>query len=128
MLGLAARHALRIELLALELLTLVLQEVEPPRPLLLGGTQGRDLAIELAHPRDLLGDGLAQARLVGVGVDEIGDDASLISDLNLDSIQMLSLITGMESQFNIMLDEEDLDLENLSSVNKLAEFVQKKLG
>ena len=66
--------------------------------------------------------------LVGVSVDEIGDDASLISDLNLDSIQMLSLITGMESQFNIMLDEEDLDLENLSSVNKLAEFVKKKLG
>jgi len=66
--------------------------------------------------------------LVGVSVDEIGDDASLISDLNLDSIQMLSLITGLESGFNIMLDEEDLDLENLSSVNKLAEFVQKKLG
>ena len=66
--------------------------------------------------------------LVGVSVDEIGDDASLISDLNLDSIQMLSLITGLESGFNIMLDEEDLDLENLSSVNKLAEFVLKKLG
>jgi len=66
--------------------------------------------------------------LVGVSVDDIGDDASLISDLNLDSIQMLSLITGLESEFNIMLDEEDLDLENLSSVNKLAEFVQKKLA
>lgn len=66
--------------------------------------------------------------LVGVSVDEIGDDASLISDLNLDSIQMLSLITGLESKFSIMLDEEDLDLENLSSVNKLAEFVQKKLA
>lgn len=66
--------------------------------------------------------------LVGVSVDEIGDNASLISDLNLDSIQMLSLITGLESKFNIMLDEEDLDLENLSSVNKLAEFVQKKLA
>ena len=66
--------------------------------------------------------------VVGVSVDDIGDDASLISDLNLDSIQMLSLITGLESEFNIMLDEEDLDLENLSSVNKLAEFVQKKLA
>lgn len=66
--------------------------------------------------------------LVGVSVDDIGDDASLISDLNLDSIQMLSLITGLESEFNIMLDEEDLDLENLSSVNKLAEFVNKKLA
>lgn len=66
--------------------------------------------------------------LVGVSVDEIGNDASLISDLNLDSIQMLALITGLEAEFDFILDEEDLDLENLSSVNRLAEFVQKKLG
>ena len=66
--------------------------------------------------------------LVGVSVEEIGDDASLISDLNLDSIQMLSLITGLENAFDIMLDDEDLDLENLSSVKRLAEFVKKKLG
>ncbi len=66
--------------------------------------------------------------LVGVSVDEIGDDASLISDLNLDSIQMLTLITGLESEFNFELDEDDLDLENLSSVNRLAEFVERKLG
>ena len=41
---------------------------------------------------------------------------------------MLSLITGLESGFNIMLDEEDLDPENLFSVNKLAEFVLMKLA
>ena len=66
--------------------------------------------------------------LVGVSIDEIGDDASLISDLNLDSIQMLALITGLETEFNFMLEEDDLDLENLSSVNRLAEFVAKKLA
>ena len=66
--------------------------------------------------------------LVGVDVEDIGDDASLISDLNLDSIQMLTLITGLESEFDIMLDEDDLDLEKLSSVNRIAEFVSKKLG
>ena len=66
--------------------------------------------------------------LVGVSVDEIGDDASLISDLNLDSIQMLALITGLETEFNFMLEEDDLDLENLSSVNRLTEFVEKKLA
>lgn len=66
--------------------------------------------------------------LVGISVDEIGDDASLISDLNLDSIQMLALITGLETEFGFTLDEDDLDLENLSSVNRLAEFVEKKLS
>lgn len=66
--------------------------------------------------------------LVGISVDEIGDDASLISDLNLDSIQMLALITGLETEFGFTLDEDDLDLENLSSVNRLAEFVENKLS
>ena len=65
--------------------------------------------------------------LVGVSVDEIGDDASLISDLNLDSIQMLALITGLESEFNLVLEDDDLDLENLSTVNRIAEFVRAKL-
>ena len=66
--------------------------------------------------------------LVGVSVDDIGNDASLISDLNLDSIQMLALITGLESEFDFMLDEEDLDLEKLSSVSRLTQFVQSKIG
>ena len=66
--------------------------------------------------------------LVGVSVDEIGSDVSLISDLNLDSIQMLALITGLESQFNIVLEDDDLDLENLSTVNRIAEFVNEKLN
>ena len=66
--------------------------------------------------------------LVGVSVDEIGSDVSLISDLNLDSIQMLALITGLESEFNIVLEDDDLDLENLSTVNRIAEFVNGKIN
>lgn len=66
--------------------------------------------------------------LVGVSIEEIGSDMSLISDLSLDSIQMLALITGLENEFNFVLEDEDLDMENLSTVNRLAEFVQNKLA
>jgi len=66
--------------------------------------------------------------LVGVSVEEIGGDASLVSDLAMDSIQMLALITGLENEFGFILEDEDLDMENLSSVNRIAEFVQTKLG
>ena len=66
--------------------------------------------------------------LVGVSVEEIGNDVSLISDLAMDSIQMLALITGLENEFGFILEDEDLDMENLSSVNRIAEFVQQKLG
>ncbi len=66
--------------------------------------------------------------LVGVSVDEIGDDASLVSDLAMDSIQMLALITGLETEFDFMLEDEDLDMENLSSVSRIADFVKNKLA
>ena len=66
--------------------------------------------------------------LVGVSVDEIGDDASLVSDLAMDSIQMLALITGLETEFDFMLEDDDLDMENLSSVNRIADFVEHKLA
>ena len=66
--------------------------------------------------------------LVGVSAHEIDSDASLISELHLDSIQMIALITGLENEFNFVLDDDDLDLENLSTVNRLASFVKTKLS
>ncbi len=78
--------------------------------------------------QDKIKEMISNEVLVGVGVDEIGSDASLISDLAMDSIQMLALITGLENEFGFMLEDEDLDMENLSSVNKIAEFVAAKLN
>ena len=78
--------------------------------------------------QDQIKEMISNEVLVGVSVDEIGSDVSLISDLSLDSIQMLALITGLESAFNIVLEDDDLDLENLSTVNRIAEFVNGKLN
>ncbi len=66
--------------------------------------------------------------LVGVSVDEIGSDDSLVSDLSLDSIQMIALITSLENEFNILLEDEDLDLQKLSTVNRIAAFVEEKVS
>ncbi len=65
--------------------------------------------------------------LVGVSVDEINDDTKLIEDLHLDTIQMIGLITGLEGEFDIVLDDEDLDLEYFTTINSLADFVRTKL-
>jgi len=65
--------------------------------------------------------------LVGVSVDEINDETKLIEDLHLDSIQMIGLITGLEGEFDIVLDDEDLDLEYFTTINSLADFVRTKL-
>lgn len=58
----------------------------------------------------------------------INDNTNLIDDLNFDSLSMVSLIVEIESEFNIVLDDEDLELELLSNMNTLTHLISEKLG
>ena len=64
--------------------------------------------------------------VVGVSVEEVNNESSLIYDMNLDSIQIMELITQMETEFGLELDDEDLDFEHFSTIDSLAAFVGSK--
>jgi acyl carrier protein len=64
--------------------------------------------------------------MVGVSVEEVKNDSSLINDLHLDSLQIMELITQMEGEFELELDDEDLDFQHFSTVDSLAAFVSSK--
>ncbi len=66
--------------------------------------------------------------LVGVNPDEISNDSELVSELGLDSIQIIGLIGGLEEEFDIVLEDDDLDFELFSTINNLAKLVDGKLG
>ena len=72
-------------------------------------------------------DLLCREIILGITTGEVDDNASLVDDLALDSIQMIGLITALENEFEIELEDEDLDLQHFSTINSLAEFVQQKL-
>ena len=72
--------------------------------------------------KNLICDGL----VVGVALEDLNGDSSLINDLQLDSIQMIELITRLEDEFSIELDDEDFDFEVFSTINSLTNFVQEK--
>ena len=60
------------------------------------------------------------------------DDASSFSDDDdlltmLDSLQILRMLIDMESQFAIKIPNSELTAENLGSVTKVAEFIERKL-
>lgn len=78
--------------------------------------------------QDRIKDLISNEVLVGVSADEINDDSALVEDLHLDSIQMIELITGLENEFDIILEDEDLDLEFFSTVNSLSDFVKSKMS
>jgi len=46
----------------------------------------------------------------------------------LDSMAVVSLITAMEEQFGIVIEDDDLDGQTFSSVGSLSDFVSAKLA
>jgi acyl carrier protein len=44
----------------------------------------------------------------------------------LDSFSILELVTNLESNFKIDIPVEDLNLENLSTIRKIAKYVDMK--
>jgi acyl carrier protein len=46
----------------------------------------------------------------------------------LDSMAVVSLITGLEDQFGIVVDDDDIDGSTFASVGSLTDFVAGKLA
>lgn len=57
----------------------------------------------------------------------ITDKTNLIDDLSFDSVLMVSMIVEIESEFGIVLDDDDLELDILSNVAQLEKMINKKV-
>ena len=78
--------------------------------------------------QDRIKDLIVEKVLVGVNPEEISNDSELVSELGLDSIQIIGLIGGLEEEFDIVLGDDDLDFELFSTINNLAKLVDGKLA
>ncbi|HYS78967.1 MAG TPA: phosphopantetheine-binding protein [Candidatus Dormibacteraeota bacterium] len=68
-------------------------------------------------------------RLEQADPDSIGDDASLVgAGLDLDSIDLLELIVGLEKEYGLKIADAAEGRRVLTSVRSLAEFVAGKRG
>lgn len=58
---------------------------------------------------------------------EIGDNEPLFGEgLGLDSIDALELVLGLEQEFGVKIEDEEVGGEALASVSALAAFVREK--
>ncbi|WP_346115626.1 acyl carrier protein, partial [Nonomuraea maheshkhaliensis] len=55
--------------------------------------------------------------------EELGDDADIIRELGMDSIQLISFLFMVEERFDVELDFDRLDIEGLYSIRAFCGFV-----
>jgi acyl carrier protein len=58
---------------------------------------------------------------LGIPIEEIKPDASLLRDLSIDSTELIELITIIEKQMHIHMDEKQI--KNVQTVSELVSFV-----
>jgi acyl carrier protein len=60
--------------------------------------------------------------------DGFANDESLLDSGIVDSTGVMEVVSFLEETFEISVDDDELVAENLDSVDRLAAFVQRKLG
>lgn len=70
---------------------------------------------------------IAENVLLGDG-DVLEENVSFQESGMLDSTGFLGLITFVEGEFGIEISDDELDPENLETLSKISNFVEKKMG
>ncbi|HVO66929.1 MAG TPA: acyl carrier protein [Syntrophales bacterium] len=58
----------------------------------------------------------------------LNDDTSFLEERIIDSTGILQIISYIEEEFDIKIDDEEIIPENLDSLNNIAVFLNRKLS
>lgn len=61
----------------------------------------------------------------GTSAGEIGSAADLVEQYGLDSLQMIAFLLGIEDEFGLELDYEQLELSDLRAVRQFAAYLER---
>ena len=62
----------------------------------------------------------------GLNPDRIPDDFDLLTEGVIDSLALIELIAAVERQFNLQLDFEDLDPQDLTIIGPLCRYIEAR--
>jgi acyl carrier protein len=78
-----------------------------------------------------------EAKVTGILVEQLGleidkseirSDASLLDDVGLDSVALIRFAMGLENDFDIEIDDDDLVIENFETTGRVAQYVQGRMN
>ena len=56
----------------------------------------------------------------------IGDDVSLMEEYEIDSVSLFTLAVGLESEFDVSMEDTEFSPANFETVNAMAALVEAK--
>jgi len=59
---------------------------------------------------------------------DLSETSSFFDDLNFDSIQLIQLLTLLEPEFSIEIDDEEIDFQIFASIKTLVNFVEEQVA
>lgn len=66
--------------------------------------------------------------LFGQGGENLSNDDSFLENGIIDSTGVLELVTFVEQEFPVTIDDDELIPDNLDSINNLVRFIETKLA
>lgn len=71
---------------------------------------------------------IAETFLIGEDKDKLEDADSFMQKEIIDSTGVLELATFIESEFGIVIEDNEMVPDNLDSIQNLSRFISRKLG
>lgn len=68
------------------------------------------------------------AKNLGMDASDLGDDDIIPATGYVDSAAILELVVWYEGEYDMPLKQEEINIDNLGSVNSMADFVLKRKG
>lgn len=59
---------------------------------------------------------------------QIGDDENIFESGFVDSTLAMQLVNFIEEEFKIIITDDELDLLNFSTINRIVQFVERKIN
>lgn len=88
-----------------------------------GGDEHKNLALAVAYAEEAASKG-ARPGCKALEADQITSSVALVGEgLALDSVALLEFIAGVEEDFAIFLDDQELTVEHFESLRTLARYV-----
>lgn len=63
---------------------------------------------------------------LGVDAEEVTLDSDLTEDLGADSLDLVDLVMAFEDEFGVKIEDEDV--ENITTIGDIVDYISKELG